>query len=201
MSHAEPPDWPEQMRTALAANAIPGTVLGQLATIRATGTGLAGRPASRTVNVRRFDADDPAKTLYFISDLRSAKAVDIMSAETPFAELCCYFADQRLQFRLSGCLSLLSGCPESDAVWATLSDRERMWFAWPTPAEPRGTDDSFDVSAPVEPPPHFCLCKMEPDHVDLLDLTTMPFQRYLFNRASSKTHPMKFSWSCQPVNP
>lgn len=195
--HTEP-EWATRLRLALTSSPIPGTVLGQLATIRASSSPLSGRPACRTVNIRKFDNN----FLYFISDLRSGKAADIVSAEAPFAEICCYFPEQRLQFRLSGKLTLLSRCYESNQVWNSLADRERVWWAWPTPVEPRSSDEQFDVSPPSEPPSHFCVCKLQPDHVDLLDLSTMPFLRYLYHSShSDEEGPIKMQWTVESVNP
>ncbi|MEH1822487.1 MAG: Npun_F5749 family FMN-dependent PPOX-type flavoprotein [Nostoc sp.] len=168
----------------------------QLATVQAN-----GRPANRTLVFRGFLED--TNQLKFITDIRSAKADQIH--KQPWAEVCWYFPNTREQFRITGCLTLVSG-DDSDqvlqlariAMWQELSDAARLQFAWPHPGKPRvETPEAFAPPAPepIQPVPNFCLLLLEPVEVDHLELRGEPQNRWLYRRDDQQ------DWSSQTINP
>ncbi|MEH2112595.1 Npun_F5749 family FMN-dependent PPOX-type flavoprotein [Nostoc sp.] len=168
----------------------------QLATVQAN-----GRPANRTLVFRGFLED--TNQLKFITDVRSAKADQIQ--QQPWAEVCWYFPNTREQFRITGCLTLVSGddCdhnlqPARIAMWQELSDAARLQFAWPHPGKPRvETPEAFAPAAPepIQPVPNFCLLLLEPVQVDHLELRGEPQNRWLYRRDDQQ------DWSSQTINP
>ena len=168
----------------------------QLATLQAN-----GRPANRTLVFRGFLED--TNQLKFITDNRSAKADQIQ--QQPWAEVCWYFPNTREQFRITGCLTLISGDEFHQylqlariAMWQELSDAARLQFAWPHPGKPRvKTPEAFAPPAPepVQPVPNFCLLLLDPVEVDHLELRGEPQTRSLYHRDDQQ------EWSSQAINP
>ncbi|MEH2049341.1 Npun_F5749 family FMN-dependent PPOX-type flavoprotein [Nostoc sp.] len=168
----------------------------QLATVQAN-----GRPANRTLVFRGFLED--TNQLKFITDIRSAKADQIQ--QQPWAEVCWYFPNTREQFRITGCLTLVSG-DDCDrvlqlariAIWQELSDAARLQFAWPHPGKPRvESPEAFAPPAPepIQPVPNFCLLLLDPVEVDHLELRGEPQNRWLYHRDDQQ------DWSSQTINP
>ncbi|MBE8969514.1 pyridoxamine 5'-phosphate oxidase family protein [Nostocales cyanobacterium LEGE 12452] len=168
----------------------------QLATLQAN-----GRPANRTLVFRGFLED--TNQLKFITDNRSAKADQIQ--QQPWAEICWYFPNTREQFRITGCLTLVSGDnsdqnlqPARIAMWQELSDAARLQFAWPHPGKLRVENpEAFAPPAPepVQPVPNFCLLLLDPVQVDHLELRGEPQNRWLYHRDEQQ------EWSSQAINP
>lgn len=183
------PKWAAQLHTALQS--LGGNSLAQLATVRSPNGLLPGRPACRTVNVRSFKE----QKLYFLSDLRSGKANDIINGN-PHGELCLFFPQLQHQFRVSGTVSFVSKCEQSNAVWDSLSDRERIWWTWPTPGGDWAGNKEFKTVPPQEAPDHFCVCELSPDYVEVLDLSKMPFVRECSILDSEST-----KWLAKRINP
>ncbi|QMS89367.1 pyridoxamine 5'-phosphate oxidase family protein [Nostoc edaphicum CCNP1411] len=168
----------------------------QLATLQAN-----GRPANRTLVFRGFLED--TNQLRFITDNRSAKADQIQ--QQPWAEVCWYFPNTREQFRITGCLTLVSGDdshqnlqPARIAMWQELSDAARLQFGWPYPGKPRIQEaGAFEASPPdpVEPVPNFCLLLLDPVQVDHLELRGEPQNRWLYHRNDQQ------QWTNEAINP
>lgn len=168
----------------------------QLATLQAN-----GRPANRTLVFRGFLED--TNQLKFITDSRSAKTDQIQ--QQPWAEVCWYFPNTREQFRITGCLTLVSGDdsdqdlqPARIAMWQELSDAARLQFAWPHPGKPRvETPEAFAPPVPerMQPVPNFCLLLLDPVEVDHLELRGEPQTRSLYHRDDQQ------EWSSQAINP
>ncbi|MBG1257804.1 Npun_F5749 family FMN-dependent PPOX-type flavoprotein [Nostoc commune] len=168
----------------------------QLATVQPN-----GRPANRTLVFRGFLED--TNQLKFITDTRSAKADQIQ--QQPWAEVCWYFPNTREQFRITGCLTLVSSDdsdqdlqPARITMWQELSDAARLQFAWPHPGKPRVKEaEAFEPPAPdaVQPGPNFCLLLLDPVQVDHLELRGEPQNRWLYRRDDQQ------EWSSQEINP
>ncbi|MEH2364581.1 Npun_F5749 family FMN-dependent PPOX-type flavoprotein [Nostoc sp.] len=168
----------------------------QLATVQAN-----GRPANRTLVFRGFLED--TNQLKFITDARSAKADQIQ--QQPWAEVCWYFPNTREQFRITGCLTLVSGDdsdqdlqPARISMWQELSDAARLQFAWPHPGKPRvETPEAFAPPAPdpVQPMPNFCLLLLDPVQIDHLELRGEPQNRRFYQRDENQ------EWFCEKINP
>jgi len=169
----------------------------QLATLQTN-----GRPANRTLVFRGFLED--TNQLKFITDNRSAKADQIQ--QQPWAEVCWYFPNTREQFRITGCLTLVSSDdfhqdlqPARIAMWQELSDAARLQFAWPHPGKSRvESPEAFAPQAPdpVQPPvPNFCLLLLEPVQVDHLELRGEPQNRKFYHRDENQ------EWFCEEINP
>lgn len=165
----------------------------QLATVRAD-----GRPANRTVVFRGFLEE--SDRLKFVTDARSEKIEQI--EHQPWAEACWYFPNTREQFRIAGCLELVTvNCSDADLLqarqnsWQEMSDAARLQFTWTYPGQARSEATAFEAPAPnpVEPLPHFCLLLLEPVHVDRLELRGEPQNRTIYKWSDR-------SWSCQAVN-
>lgn len=187
----------------------------QLATTRAGGQRdrrLEGRPAVRTVNLRGLRggaaARDPSVAddviLYFITDARSDKAAD--AAASPGAELLLFFPHSMCQMRLSGALRMEGSTDLVASVWASLSAKERRYFVWPPPGQPRaaavGSDSDKDTftayapgAAPAERPACFRLGVLDIDYAEYLNLGAFPPVRtqFLSNAAGG--------WYATEVNP
>lgn len=189
--------WADELEEARAKSSPSGAMIAQLATIRAAETAYAGRPACRTVNIRKI----VRKRLLFCSDTRSGKVADVKSDHGSSAELCIYFPLVELQFRLSGTLHVITEGTEVCSIWESLSDSERIWWAWPTPAQPRSPESVFDVEAPTDPPPQFCVCSLEPDFVDVVYLTDAPFRRVFHYRKEATDGSNALTWTTEDVNP
>ncbi|MDZ8261781.1 Npun_F5749 family FMN-dependent PPOX-type flavoprotein [Nostoc sp. ChiQUE01b] len=168
----------------------------QLATLQTN-----GRPPNRTLVFRGFLED--TNQLKFITDNRSAKTDQIQ--QQPWAEVCWYFPNTREQFRITGCLTLVSGDdsdhnlqPARIAMWQELSDAARLQFAWPHPGKPRVENpEAFAPPAPepMQPVANFCLLLLDPVQVDHLELRGEPQNRWLYHRDDQQ------EWSSQAINP
>ncbi|MEH1873457.1 Npun_F5749 family FMN-dependent PPOX-type flavoprotein [Nostoc sp.] len=168
----------------------------QLATVQAN-----GRPANRTLVFRGFLED--TNQLKFITDTRSAKADQIQ--QQPWAEVCWYFPNTREQFRISGCLTLVSSDdshqdlqPARITIWQELSDAARLQFAWPHPGKPRVENpEDFAPAAPdpMQPLPNFCLLLLDPVQLDHLELRGEPQNRRFYRRDENQ------EWFCEEINP
>ncbi len=168
----------------------------QLATVQ-----LNGRPANRTLVFRGFLED--TNQLRFITDTRSAKADQIQ--QQPWAEVCWYFPNTREQFRITGCLTLVSNDgshqdlqPARISIWQELSDAARLQFAWPYPGKTRvETPEAFAPPAPdpVHPLPTFCLLLLDPVQVDHLELRGEPQNRKSYRRNDQQ------EWGSNAINP
>ncbi|MGF2040160.1 MAG: Npun_F5749 family FMN-dependent PPOX-type flavoprotein [Nostoc sp. CmiVER01] len=168
----------------------------QLATVQPN-----GRPANRTLVFRGFLED--TNQLKFITDTRSAKADQIQ--QQPWAEVCWYFPNTREQFRITGCLTLVSGDDSHQdlklariSIWQELSDAARLQFAWPHPGKSRVENpEAFAPPAPdlVQPLPNFCLLLLDPLQVDHLELRGEPQNRKFYRRDENQ------EWFCEEINP
>lgn len=168
----------------------------QLATVQPN-----GRPANRTLVFRGFLED--TNQLKFITDSRSAKADQIQ--QQPWAEVCWYFPNTREQFRITGCLTLVSSDDSHQdlkldriSIWQELSDAARLQFAWPHPGKPRlENPEAFAPPAPdpVQPLPNFCLLLLDPLQVDHLELRGEPQNRKFYRRDENQ------EWFCEEINP
>lgn len=168
----------------------------QLATVRAD-----NRPANRTLVFRGFLAD--TDELKFTIDSRSQKPEQI--GHQPWAEACWYFPSSREQFRLAGCLTLVTS-GYADAVlqqarqttWQDISDATRLQFAWADPGKPRADAAAFEPPLPnsIEPLPNFCLLLLKPVQVDHLELRGEPQNRTIYD-----WRDIDQSWSIRAVNP
>lgn len=168
----------------------------QLATVRAD-----NRPANRTLVFRGFLAD--TDELKFTIDSRSQKPDQI--EHQPWAEACWYFPSSREQFRLAGCLTLVtSDYPNAvlqqarQTTWQDISDATRLQFAWADPGKPRADAAAFDPPSPnpIEPLSNFCLLLLKPVQVDHLELRGEPQNRTIYNWCNTEQN-----WSIQSVNP
>lgn len=183
-----PQPWWAQLASAMQASAADRSHrYAQLATVTAASHGRrAGRPAVRTVNIREF-AD---RRVSFVTDTRSAKARDVR--EHAGVELAWYFPEVKMQFRLSGALSLRCG-EEASEEWERMHDGQRAWWGWPCPAESRAAEEEFG-EVPQSVPAHFAVAVLQPDYVDVLDLKVVPYMR--------EVHECKAGeWTIEAVNP
>lgn len=168
----------------------------QLATVKVD-----NRPANRTLVFRGFLAD--TDELKFTIDSRSQKPEQI--GHQPWAEACWYFSSSREQFRLAGCLTLVtSDYPNAvlqqarQTAWQDISDATRLQFAWADPGKPKADAAAFDppLPNPIEPLPNFCLLLLKPVQVDHLELRGEPQNRTIYNWCN-----IEQIWSIQAVNP
>lgn len=192
--------WDDLLSSAISQSKhIPTHTFAQLATIRSSKSGsIAGRPSCRTINIRAFRDTK----CYFSSDTRSRKADDVTEGPSSYAELCWYFPTTSQQFRLSGRVNVLSSCEASAQAWDKHTERERVWWGWPEPANNRAPDDVLHVAPPTEEPPNFCVCELVPDHVDLIDLSVVPFLRELHDlQKPPQTAESDPQWIIKKVNP
>lgn len=168
----------------------------QLATVRAD-----NRPANRTLVFRGFLAD--TDVLKFAIDSRSQKPEQI--EHQPWAEACWYFPSSREQFRLAGCLTLVtSDYPDAvlqqarQTTWQDISDATRLQFTWADPGKPRADAAAFDLPLPnaIKPLPNFCLLLLKPVQVDHLELRGEPQNRTIYDWKMPDQ-----IWSIQSINP
>lgn len=191
--------WDTQLNAAItAAHDRPGYTHATLATVRGPDSEeLKGRPSCRTVNVRQFEK----RSLYFVSDTRSGKANDVTKGSSTFAELCWYFEEVKKQFRLNGKLVLHRNDTVVLEHWTQLPPFQRTWWSWPHPGTPRGAPGEFQVPVPENPPQYFCICELQPDHVDILDLTEAPFVREAHVTKNILWDGKEALWTAQMLNP
>ena len=139
--------------------------------------------------------------------VRSKKVEDL--AHSPWAEVAWYFPDSREQYRLLGKVTVITKDTPADekrgrarvGAWKAMSDPGRQQFTWPHPGLPRATGEESDQAFAEAPPSKddpvadpFCLCFIEVEEVDLLDLKTN--RRRSFNKASEGGE-----WQETNVNP
>lgn len=194
--------WKEQLHDSLQASQQQlAHSQAQLSTIRGPSSGsLHGRPTCRTVNIRTFHQSK----FYFASDLRSGKANDIQEGPSNFAEICWYFPETKTQFRISGRLDFHSDDTISADMWASMTDAERKWWTWPSPGQPRAKAGDFVTTVPDIAPPHFCVCRLDADFVDVLHLRRTPFARekhVLVQDDQGAQRDKQEFWSAITVNP
>ena len=186
--------WRSLLERAIDLNRNIASRYLQLATVRAD-----NRPANRTLVFRGFLVD--SDKLKFVVDSRSQKPEQI--EHQPWAEACWYFPETREQFRLTGCLKLVT-FDSNDAVlqqarqtsWQDMSDATRLQFTWADPGKPRSDAAAFDSPPPnpTEPLPNFCLLLLKPVQVDHLELRGEPQNRTIYDLRDR-------TWFTQAVNP
>lgn len=182
------PPWRSLLEKVLSHE--PRARFAQLATLRAD-----GRPANRTVTFRAFASAD---RLLFTTDTRSTKVEPL--ARHPCGELCWYFAQARVQFRLAGIVSLAAAEARGELararlrIWREGSDAFRLSFVGPAPGSLHDGEPAAPQTNGGEPPPHFALLLLEPDEVDVLELGSTPHRRVLFQRRDDQ-------WFSARLNP
>ncbi len=197
------PPWRSVVARALHRNrSLPQSRYLQLATLD-----IQQRPTNRTVVFRGWL--EPQSQLKFITDIRSAKAISLLSlnldrAALNWAEACWYFPKTREQIRVSGTLSLITAtCTETgpqqarQETWQQMSENGRIQFVWPTPGAKRSTDPQvFDPPAPDphQPGENFCLLLLTPTALDHLELRGEPQNRCLYTSIAGE-------WRVEQVNP
>lgn len=160
------------------------------------------RPRNRSLVFRGWL--EPGSQIKFVSDIRSAKAIDLLADTSPHAEACWYFPKTREQFRLHGTLTLVT--QESDnasyskvrqEAWQQMSDSGRIQFDWGTPGADR-TDDPADFNPPQpdpqQPSVNFCLLLLDVTGVTHLELRGEPQSCYLYELVSGE-------WTVRSINP
>lgn len=157
-----------------------GNTWAQLATVRGPSSGnLAGRPANRTVNVRRTSHTQ----LCLVSDERSGKCRDVLEGSSNHAELCWFFFESKMQFRISGRLEIVTDGIEREEKWAEFGETMRACWAFPTPGSVRKESDQPDSNIlNGKMPAYFCLCILHVDYVDVFDQNSNPMVREKFTK-------------------
>ena len=160
------------------------------------------RPRNRSLVFRGWL--EPGSQVKFVSDIRSAKAINLLADTSPHAEACWYFPKTREQFRLSGLLTLVT--PESSntsyakarqEAWQQMSDSGRIQFDWGTPGADRSDDPAaFNPPQPDEDQPsaNFCLLLLDVTGVTHLELRGEPQSCYLYELLAG-------SWQMRSINP
>ncbi len=126
---------------------------------------LSGRPANRTVHIRKANISG----LTILTDLRSKKVDDVLNGASPFSEVCWWFPELGVQFRISGRMEIFSSGTEREEIWKGLGPVQREWFASPTPGSAR-EKQKVDIDVSIvhgAMPAHFCICKIHVDFVDV----------------------------------
>jgi PPOX class probable FMN-dependent enzyme len=188
--------WLPSLVLALYRNRhAPDSRLVQMASVRGD-----GRPANRTVVFRGFQHD--SAQLIFTIDARSRKADELERA--PWCELCWYFPVTHEQYRISGPTKIIRH-DEGDAglrdarrdVWSKLDEPVRVSFTWPAPGKPRESRLPFPIIHPDPNTPlsHFCLLILDPQEVDMLELSGNPQNRWTFSRTEA------LGWQGTEINP
>jgi pyridoxamine 5'-phosphate oxidase len=147
---------------------------------------------------------EPDSQIKFVTDVRSAKAINLLADGSPWAEACWYFPKTREQFRLSGTLELVTAAASNTShltarqeAWQQMSDAGRIQFEWETP----GVDRSDDPQAfnppqpdPYQPSPNFCLLLLDIISVTHLELRGEPQSCYVYELLNQE-------WQMRSVNP
>lgn len=164
------PPWLPLLQSHIS-DSDPLTNYAQLATLTTE-----GRPSVRTVVVREASAAG----LKICTDMRSAKIEGLRRCE--WAELCWYFTNPRIQFRITGTLHISGGNDDNNNMvqdmWNTLSSNAKRSFFAPAPGSRRDKEEqikndndnnnrSIDL---YEMPDSFALLMLKPTKVDLVDL-------------------------------
>lgn len=135
--------------------------------------------------------------LIFSADARTEKMAELL--QNPWAEVCWYFTETRMQLRLLGTMSTAVDDDEERTAarlktWAERTDESRQSFTWPHAGEPLSPDSFFRQPSPHRPPENFALLVFRPEQVDTLDLTSQPHGR--------KRHILRGSgWISARINP
>ena len=133
-------DLPDALRRALGLlAAAPASRDDAFRTPTLATRALDGRPASRTVVLRRFDA--AARLLEFHTDRRAAKVAEI-DAE-PRVALHAWDAAERVQIRIDGLATPHVADAVADAAWAALHPGGRAAYA---------VQPASGTAVPVPPP-------------------------------------------------
>ena len=184
------PEWALKLQNALESQPIPR--LGQLSTIRGGESIYSGRPACRTIHIRKVERG----RVYFVTDTRSGKYVDLTEGESCYGELCAYFPNADVQFRLSCTANIISQCDAAQTFWESMGEREKTFWTWPTPGVSWAGDEKFGERIPEQAPGHFCICELIPDMVEIFDQNEFPFRRemHVCDQETGK-------WSIERLNP
>lgn len=156
-----PPLWLPTLQSHISST-DPTTKYAQLATLTAE-----GRPSVRTVVIRQVSATD----LKICTDMRSHKIEGLRRCE--WAELCWYFTQPRIQFRITGTVHIAD--MEEDGrryLWDKLSSNAKTSFFAPAPGTAKEDtteklEERFDFN---EIPDSFALLLFTPTKVDLVNL-------------------------------
>lgn len=168
------PVWRQLLEDLILRHAhLPFSKFVQVATIRTD-----GRPANRTLTFRFFLSDN---RLLFTADTRTEKFAELR--KHAWAELCWYFVEARVQFRLLGTMQELEnrGAEEvhlaCNRTWEERTDKSRQSFSWPRASERLSNSVMFTNPPASEPPSNFGLLGFCPQRVETLDLTSHPHAR------------------------
>ena len=154
-----------------------------------------GEPRNRTLVYRGLDEEG---AIWLCTDRRSSK-VDELSEGAP-VELCWYFLRSREQYRLRGCVDVISDEALRERVWARLSLSTRAQFHWPKPGERLRPEDVLDVDqidleslrdAPISQ--NFLLFRVVAGYVDYLSLGER-HRRWISVKSRQ-------GWGCAEVTP
>jgi pyridoxamine 5'-phosphate oxidase len=147
---------------------------------------------------------EPSSQLQFVTDIRSAKAIDLLADGSPWAEVCWYFPTTREQFRLNGTLRLVtpectvnSDCKARQQAWEQMSDAGRIQFEWGTPGAERSADpQAFNPPQPdpQQPSQNFCLLLLKAIKVVHLELRGDPQNCYSYELVDR-------DWQMRSINP
>jgi pyridoxamine 5'-phosphate oxidase len=192
------PPWRSPLDRALDRNSsLPIARYFQLATVDVD-----LRPHNRTLVFRGWL--EPGSQLQSVTDVRSSKAINLLTGASPLAEVCWYFPETREQFRLSGTLKLVTAectvTSDSEArqrVWAQMSDAGRIQFDWGTPGADRSADpQAFNPPQPdpQQPSANFCLLLLETIEVVHLELRGDPQNCYSYTIVDGQ-------WQMRSINP
>ena len=165
----------------------------------------------------RFSFSNVTTHVLFFSDhhypSRSKKVEDL--AHCPWAEVAWYFPETREQYRILGKITVISKDTPGDeklgrartGAWKNISDPGRQQFTWPSPGLPRATGEEDAAAFAVAPPSKddpvadaFCLCFIDVEEVDLLNLKTN--ERRSFSKSGAEGEREDGScWVETMVNP
>lgn len=204
LSGKDAPAWASPLNDCIIQNASdPASRYATLATVDSS-----GKPHARTVVMRGCFADfnnpdyldviSKRWDLWMITDARSQKIDDLH--HEPWAEICWYFANPRIQFRLSGQIAIYrqDQCPIRQKAWELISEPAKAQFFWPESRKIRDGfhQHDFEISEiAVNPPESFVVLSISIDEVDQLNLNGTPQNRYLYQRTEDKV------WSRSEINP
>lgn len=160
----------------------------QLASVARDGT-----PRVRTLVFRHWIAGN---LFDLFSDQRSDKFIELTHQSD--VELCWMLMKARQQFRMRGCVELLTGEDSFELrqkAWSQISPQGRSVWAWPHPGFPQQPDADFPalVNDEVPLPEHFIVLRVRVAQVELLDLRPHPHQRIRWSAENN--------WQEQRLNP
>jgi pyridoxamine 5'-phosphate oxidase len=182
----------------------------QIATVRPD-----GKPANRSVVYRGFLWDTDHIT--FVTDRRSNKTTDLDA--NPWAEIAWYFPETREQYRILGKVTVITKDTPAEeklgrartGAWRAMSDPGRQQFTWPSPGVPRATGEEDEAAFATAPPSKddpvadpFCLCFIEVEEVDLLNLKSNERKKFVINSGGgdgSRSLETAVEWIESNVNP